>query len=402
MLEGWRSMPFAWYEGMKLVQLFKIYWPDNGGGIAAVMDMVSDAADCMGKALNRTECRQEMVVCRPRPGMPSKQDCYKGKNVYRCRSFAEIASTPVSIEFLVKARKAAKDADIVIYHFPYPMADIGILFRLYRGKLIVWWHCDFDTQKGKILTRLYRPIVKHTLKKADIIIVSAKGNINGSQILRKYKDKCRVIPFAVPDDLAQKGRTYYESRNSGTRRKVHVLFIGRFVWYKGLDVLLKAFAKLDHKKYELLLVGDGPLLSDMQSLAKHLNLNNVAFAGSVSQDEKIKKIQWSDFLVLPSVSKAEAFGIVQIEAMAFGKPVINTSIPGGVPEICPNGVCGITVRPHNKKELARAIKRLGEDTSLRETYGKRAIELVKEKYNTSRMVRQYINVFQNIMETSGS
>ncbi len=381
------------------MQLFKIYWPDNGGGIAAVMDMVSHAFEFIANKLDDRECRQEMVVCRPRPGMPFQQDEYHGVNVYRCRTFADIASTPFSAEFLIKGCRAAKDADIVVYHFPYPMADIGVLLKLYRGRLIVWWHCDFDTQKGRILAKLYKPLAEHTLKKADAIIVSAKGNIKGSKILRKYKNKCRVIPFSVSDEMAQTGREYYDSRKKKTPAdKVCVLFIGRFVWYKGLDVLLKAFTKLDAEKYELLLAGDGPLYDDIRLLADNLGLNNVTFAGTVTQEEKIRKIEWCDFLVLPSVSKAEAFAIVQIEAMAFGKPVINTWLPSGVPEVCPHGECGITVKPQNEKELAGAIKKLGEDIPLREKYGQRAIALAESRYNVSYMMKRYMHLFQNVLD----
>lgn len=331
--------------------------------------------------------------------MPSKRDCYNGVRVYRCRSFAEIASAPLSASFLARGRKETKDADIVVSHFPYPMTDLGILMGLFGGKLVVWWHCDFDTQKGRILTKLYTPLVKNTLKKADAIIVSAKGNITGSRILRKFRHKCHVISFAVSDEIAAEGRAYCAKKHgeeAGRKTKVHVIFIGRFVWYKGLDILLKAFSRLDRDLYELVLVGDGPLAGNMKKLAEELRLGNVRFAGAVSEKEKRDWLKWCDFLVLPSVSKAEAFAIVQIEAMAFGKPVINTWIPSGVPDICPNGVSGITVNPRSEKELAEAIQKLGEDRKLREQLGERGFRLVEEKYSRTYMVKQYIRLFQSI------
>ena len=126
---------------------------------------------------------------------------------------------------------------------------------------------------------------------------------------------------------------------------VNILFVGRLVWYKGLDILLKAFAQMKYKNCTLTIVGGGPLEQELHDLAKKLGLKNVIFTGMISEEEKVKHIEKCDFLVLPSISKAEAFALVQIEAMAFGKPVINTALPSGVPCVSINGVTGLTVQP---------------------------------------------------------
>ena len=176
--------------------------------------------------------------------------------------------------------------DIVIYNFPYPLVDLAVLFGLIRGTLIVWWHCDFNI-KGKLANAMFRPLVNHTLKKANKTIVSSEGNIAGSETLRKYADKCAVIPFAVDQTLIEEGKNYYRSeRQAQPSAPVHALFIGRFVWYKGIDVLLKAYSELDQSKYELTLVGDGPLFDDMKKLADSLHLAHVNFTGHVSGEEK--------------------------------------------------------------------------------------------------------------------
>lgn len=377
---------------MKLVHLFKYYWPDNGGGIAAAMDMAIHAFNSYSKGKRGN--RQEIICCWQENGKKAKKEKYNGISVYRCKSLCSFASTQFSLQFIKAVEWRTRNADIVVYNFPYPLVDLGVFLHRIHGKLVIWWHCDFDTQKGRLVTALYRPLVRHTLKKADAVIVSAEGNISGSDTLEPFRNKCRVIPFAVSKEWEEQGRRHFEGGKCRPDGKVHILFIGRFVWYKGIDILLRAFSGLNDERYELVLVGDGPLFSDMQALAKNMELDNIKFTGSVSEKEKAEWIKWSDFLVLPSISKAEAFAIVQIEAMAFGKPVINTWISSGVPDVSINGESGITVKAGDEKELAAAMDRLGEDVDLRERYGKRAMELVKENYTMPVLDKRYGKLFK--------
>lgn len=378
---------------MKLVHLFKYYWPDNGGGIATAMDMAINAFNKYSRGEKNN--KQEIVCCWQKPGKKYKEDYYNNIKVYRCKSLFAFASTQFSTQFMRVVNRETKDADIVIYNFPYPFVDLAILFGKIHGKLVIWWHCDFDTTKGKFLTKIYTPLVKHTLKKANAIIVSAKGNIEGSKILNPFKNKCYVIPFAVSDEMVRDGKKYYLMEKA-LNDKCHILFIGRFVWYKGIDVLLKAYQKLDSNKFELVLAGNGPLFNNMKNLSASLGLNNVTFAGSVSEKEKINLIKWCDYLVLPSISKAEAFAIVQIEAMAYGKPVINTLLPSGVPDVCPNGMAGITVKPKNIDELYKAMKYMGENINFRNKLGKKAIEIVNTNYTMDVLSQRYANLFDSL------
>lgn len=389
---------------MKITQLFKIYWPDNGGGIAKVMEDIADGF---------RDCEQEILVCQDSGKKKSADDTYKGIAVHRCRQLFELASTPVSLQFLRDVRKRTRNSDLVIYHFPYPMADLAVLLGLYSGRLIVWWHCGFEKYPG--LAFLYLPLVRHTLKKADRIIVSSKENIRHSKLLRQYCKKCEVVPFCVSNAYLQRGRDYaagqmqqnpeetgrpaQESLSQKMQNQtIRILFIGRLVWYKGCDVLLKAFAQIRHPDCSLVLVGGGPLEHELKNLAAALKLNRVEFTGIVSEEEKMRRIEACDFLVLPSISKAEAFAVVQLEAMAFGKPVINTALQSGVPDVSIDGVTGITVKPGSVRELARAMDRLSYDDRLRKRYGKNALLRVQKRYTQQIMVERYKKIFQQLLE----
>ena len=374
---------------MKIIQAFKIYWPDNGGGIAKVMESIADAF---------ADCRQEIIVCQNDRHKKSVDDMYKGIPVHRCRQLFTCVSTPVSIEFLRKIKQDTTNSDLLIYHFPYPMADLAVLLGLPAGRLVVWWHCGFE--KYAWLAPLYRPFAWHTLKKADLILVSAKGNVKNSRLLRQFEKKCRVIPFCVSDTYLQKGSAYAagieKAQESGESQKktIRILFIGRLVWYKGCDVLLKAFQSMKQKNCRLILIGSGVLEMELRQLAASLGLTHVEFMGRVSEKEKMRQIEMCDFLVLPSVSKAEAFAVVQIEAMAFGKPVINTALPSGVPDVSIDGVTGITVKPKSVRGLARAMDTLAEDEGLRRMYGSNALQRVQEKYTQQKMGERYREIFE--------
>lgn len=378
---------------IKITQLFKVYWPDNGGGIARVMESIVDGS---------ADCAQEIIVCQASRKKKRADGWYKGAVVHRCRQVFEVMSTPVSLQFLLDVRKRTKDSDIVIYHFPYPMADLAIWLGLCSGKLVVWWHCGVE--KHKRLASLYRPLVRHTLKKADRILVSSKGNIVNSNILSAYRKKCRVIPFCVSDEYLRRGQTYagdifrqaQQAALFKEKRPVRILFIGRLVWYKGCDILLKAFARMQRTDCRLVLVGGGPLERELKSLAADLKLKNIEFAGIVSEEEKMHQIEVCDFLVLPSISEAEAFAIVQLEAMAFGKPVINTKLKSGVPDVSVDGVTGKTVKPGNIPALTEAMEELAGDAQLRLEYGRNALRIVQEKYTQELMARRHRNVFREL------
>lgn len=379
---------------MKITQLFKIYWPDNGGGIAQVMENI---------AAGISDWEQEIIVCQDSRKKKSADDRYHGIAVHRCSQILELASTPVSLQFLRDVKERTKDSDIVIYHFPYPMADLAVLLGMYSGRLIVWWHCGFETYRK--LAFLYRPLVRHTLKKADCILVSSKGNVRNSAVLRRYQKKCRVIPFCVSEECRQRGQQYAARADrqraqlppGNRKQRICILFVGRLVWYKGCDILLRAFAGMHDKDCSLVIVGSGPLEQKLKKLALSLGLKDVEFTGMVSEEEKMRRIEACDFLVLPSTAKAEAFAVVQLEAMAFGKPVINTALQSGVPYVSVDGVTGRTVKPGSVRELTAAMEELAGNETLRREYGNHALQIVQKEYTQELMVKRHRRLFQELI-----
>lgn len=380
-------------EKLKMIQLFKIYFPDNGGGIATVIETVASFFDAEN---------QEIVVCHEKAGKRTRDDIHGGVRVHRCRHFG-FQSSPLSWEFLRDAVERMRKSDLAIYHYPYPLADMAILLSGKAdkkhgkrndirggGKIVVWWHCDVK----KTLQPFYHLLVQHTLEMADIVIISSGNNLRMAPLLRKHRKKCRIIPYCVSDECLRYGGNIVTKRN-GRKKRVTILFVGRLVWYKGVDILLKAYAKMTYPDRTIVIMGNGPMRKKWERMAAGLNLKNVYFEGSVTEEEKWQAMSHCDFLVLPSTAEAEAFGLVQIEAMASGKPVINTALRSGVTEVSRDGVTGITVPPGDADALAEAMDRLAHDGGLRRKYGSRARKTVERKYTAERMKKKFFSALES-------
>jgi rhamnosyl/mannosyltransferase len=166
--------------------------------------------------------------------------------------------------------------------------------------------------------------------------------------------------------------------------------VGRLVYYKGAEYAVRAMTKIDAN---LLIIGDGPLKQNLERQARELGVaDRVFFLGKV--DGSISPwYQASDVFILPSIARSEAFGIVQLEAMACGKPVVNTDLASGVPYVSLDGETGITVPPSNPEALADAVNRLLDNPSLRAAYGQAAVRRVQNEFSLDLMVRRTLEVY---------
>src|SRR5208282_472630 len=145
----------------------------------------------------------------------------------------------------------------------------------------------------------------------------------------------------------------------------------------------------------LLLVGEGPLLKKLERQAFDAGaMDRITFLGRVSQEEMIGYFHAADVFVMPSIARSEAFGIAQLEAMACGKPVVNTRLKSGVPFVSIDGETGITVPPCSPEAIAVAVNRLLDDPALRTAYGRAATRRVQNEFSLDMMVRRTIEVYR--------
>jgi glycosyltransferase involved in cell wall biosynthesis len=237
--------------------------------------------------------------------------------------------------------------------------------------------------------------VSRVYRRGRRVIVSSPDLGRHARALAPYQDRLAVIPFgidvsrwtATPEAMARASAMRRDSRPL-------VLFAGRMVPYKGVDVLLDALAGLD---VCAVLVGDGPSKAAWAAKATQLGLEDrVTFAGAVPHDELVALYHACDIFVLPSVTRAEAFGYVQLEAMACGKPVVSTTVPSGVPWVNRHEETGLTVPPGDAPAFRRAIARLADDAPLRSRLGAAGQARVRSEFTIERMGDRIATLFEEI------
>lgn len=369
---------------IKVLQVNKLYYPVTGGVERVVQQIAEGLKDRVD---------MKVLVCRTKGG--SIDDVVNGVAVRRSGSFGMAFSMPVSFSFFSDFRKLTKDADIVHIHMPFPLADVAALLSGYKGKIFLWWHSDVVKQK-KILP-FYKPFMHWLLRRADRIIVATRGHVEDSLYLPPFASKCTIIPYGVDPHIllvsdVQCGQKLSDS-NKGSCR---ILYVGRLVYYKGCDVLLDAFAKVHGAR--LVMVGSGPLEEQLKQQAERLGVSDgVDFKGTLSEDLLMQEFASCDFFVLPSVERSEAFGLVQIEAMSFGKPVVNTKLPGGVPYVSLDGATGITVPPGNSRKLAAAMQKLVDDSDLRGKLGAVAYKRAREEFSMDVMLERLFKEYEKAL-----
>lgn len=363
---------------LRILEVNKAYYP-HIGGIESLIKQYSEELSTF------PDTSVQVLVCRDDKGKGSVE-VIDGVTVTRANSFGTYFSCPVSFDFIRKFRKMAKDADVIEIHVPFPLADVALMLSGFKGKVVVAWHSDVVKQK-KLLT-FYKPFMRYLLKRADKIVVATEGHILGSDYLPEFKDKCVVIPYGLTlSDYDSAERKPILTSKLSVKDNVKVFFSGRLVPYKGVDILLKSFKTIEGA--ELFLTGKGPLEDDLRKFVDDNGMSHkVHFLGFLSDSDLKAAYADCDIFVLPSVLKSEAFGIVQIEAMAYGKPVINTNLPSGVPYISVDGKTGFTVQPYDAVGLNEAIIKLVNNPSLREEYGKAARKRVEECFNEEFVIQE--------------
>jgi rhamnosyl/mannosyltransferase len=271
----------------------------------------------------------------------------------------------------------SSDADLTHLHMPNPFGAAAYLLSGYKGPLIVTWH--FDVVRQQLLNRLFRPLFNRVMRRAFAVIATSPNLARSSEMLQGLGDRVRIIPYGIDYEPYDRGDPEAAVIRQRYGPKI-VLGVGRLIYYKGWRYLISAMSKVDAT---LLIVGDGPLREELERQAQTEGVAaRVHFVGEKAQ--LVPYYQACDVFVLSSI-RGEAFGLVQLEAMAAGKPVINTMLDSGVPFVSRDGESGCTVPPHDPKALAAAINRLLGDERLRRHYGRAGRRRVEQEFSVRAM-----------------
>ena len=363
---------FKYIMQIKIAQVVCVF-PPYKSGIGNVAAHFARLAAAAGHAVT-------VFTPRYRPVAQEQSSAYRVMRLWPILKRGNAALLP---GLLYKIR----DFDLVHLHYPFfGGAEPVFLSKAAGGRFKLAIHYHMDAGRLPLVSKLFgapgKLLIKPLFNRADVITCASLDYLKHSAIkdyVSRYPEKFAEIPFGTDTEF------FLPVPPAG--RENTVLFVGGLDTahnFKGIDVLLKAFAKLKQSA-RLVIVGDGDRRPAYEKMTINLGLQRrVEFTGRVSDRELAGYYRRAALLVLPSVNRHEAFGLVLLEAMACGTPVIASALPG-VRSVFTDGRQGFLVKPGDENDLGEKIDRLLGDPGLRKKMGKAARELAVNKYDWSRV-----------------
>jgi len=366
------------------------YYPPHIGGIEFHVRTLAEALVAAGHQVRVIACNNERSYC---------EETINGVEIIRLPRITEQASTPIARNFGRVLAYEAKTADLLHFHFPYPWGEAQWVLQAASKTTpyVVTYHSDIVRQK--LALRFYQPFLNRFLDRARLIIASSPQLIAGSPYLAPRAAKCRQVNFGLATEHIAHNPVAI-ARAAELRAQYGgapiVLFVGRLVYYKGVDVLARAIPLVPDAHF--VVIGAGPARAQLES--------TVAAAGAASRlhiidyadDEEL--IAWyhaADIMTLPSTSPSEAFGLVQIEAHAAGTPVVSSDLPTGVTYANLDGVTGLTAPVGDASALAAGLQRLLADDALRARLGAQAQIRALSDFSVEAMAAATTRVYEEAL-----
>ncbi|QYF87651.1 glycosyltransferase [Brevundimonas sp. PAMC22021] len=336
-----------------------------------------------------TRCRVEVLVNAGR-GEAAGEDHVGGVRVRRMRTQAVVMSQPLALSLLWMMRPA--DHDEVHLHAPNPYAATVLWLkrlatpRAKQPRLFVIHHADVQGRRfpRMVLMPLYRALARA----AERVVVTSMRNFEASRDLPRDVRIAVLAPSAKldqhPASEAEKAEAYAWRR---ARFGGHPLvgFVGRHARYKGLEVLIRSIAIMPDVR--VVIAGDGPCRAQAEALAADLEVaDRIDFLGEVSHADKVRLLLAVDVLAFPSTDNTEAFGVIQLEAMLLGAPVVATRLPTGVADVAIDGLTALTCAPGDPDDLAARLRQVLDDPLLAERLRRCARAHVLERFSEAVML----------------
>jgi len=337
---------------------------------------------------------QITVVCANEP--PFEECQVQGIQVRRLPYFFKIAGTNITPSLFFQLMK--EDFEVIHTHFPTPWsAEISLICAKLRKKpCILTYHNDVE-KPGLLglITKFYNTFLLNLLLRAvDKILVTQPRYIHDSRFLTKHLEKISIITNGIsklPDGTRL------------LRKKTSLLFVGildNYHRYKGVDYLIEALflVSQDCRDIHLDVVGNGDLVTELQQRARHLNVDQyIRFWGYVDDQKLTELYQTSTVFVLPSIDLHEGFGIVLLEAMAHGLPVVTTEVVGISTEIIEHGA-GVIVPAKDPVAIAEAVNTLLSDPWKAQQMGRNGQELIQRKYLWTEITKEVIKIYEDVVQ----
>ncbi|CAN7731995.1 glycosyltransferase family 4 protein [Pseudomonas umsongensis] len=368
---------------MRVLHFFKTYYPDTTGGIEQVIFQL-----CQGTRRLGVENQVLTISQNPTPARLKVAD----HQVVRVKETLNLASTGLSLRVFSQFKEMAAEADLVHFHFPWPLMDL-VHFATDHGRpTVLSYHSDIVKQRT--LLKLYTPLMKRFLRSMDRIVVASPNYLDSSEALKPFADKTVVIPYGLNQSAYPRASTETLSRLHKNLPEKFFLFVGVLRYYKGLDSLLNALEGVD---YPVVILGSGPNELELKAQAQKLQLRNVLFLGRLDDEEKVCLLQMCYALVFPSHLRSEAFGISLLEASMHGKPMISCEIGTGTTYVNIHEETGLAVPPDSPVALREAMHRLWNNPEETQRFGNNARARFQELFTANRMCESMVQIYNDVI-----
>ena len=381
---------------MKILQVSKFYPPVMGG--------IESVSYELTQGLNRRGLQTDVLCCNTARTTVRECGIVEGRvhSITRAASFGRLLSTSMAPALVVEALRVRSTYDVVHVQMPDPMAALALWLARPTGKVVLHWQSDVVKQRRALL--LYVRIQRWLLERADAIIATTPPYARSSPWLQPFGHKVEIIPIGISDlsNTVSALRTEEIRQRFGGKKLIFSL--GRMTYYKGFDVLIQAATLLPEESM-IVVGGSGELLEVYRAEVRARGLEGkICFVGRIADEDVASYFAACSLFCLPSTVRAEAYGVVLLEAMVMGKPSVATDIEGsGVPWVNQHGVTGLNVPVRNALALAEALNHLLNNDSLAKQMGQSARQRYDQHLTADAMVSATADLYHRLMTapTSG-
>lgn len=368
---------------MRILHFFKTYYPDTTGGIEQVIFQLCQGSRALG-------IESQVLTLSPMP-TPAKIQV-ADHQVIRVKENFNVASTGFSLAAFSQFKEMAVEADLIHFHFPWPMMDLVHFATRHGRPTVLSYHSDIIKQRT--LLKVYGPLMNQFLKSMDRILVASPNYLQSSETLKSFTDKTTVVPYGLDPSAYP---IFSPKKQEEWRKRVPLkffLFVGVLRYYKGLDSLLSALEGVD---YPLVILGGGPQELELKAQAERLHLRNVIFLGRLDDEDKTCLLQMCHALVFPSHLRSEAFGISLLEASMYSKPMISCEIGTGTTYVNIHEETGLCVPPSEPLVLREAMHRLWNDDETAKRFGANAKLRFEKFFTAQHMCKSTAQVYRQLL-----
>lgn len=342
---------------MKILHFGKYYPPFHGGMEVYLRDLVKQQS-----------AQHQVVVLAHNHEFgllysDTKEEYVDGIKVIRQSTLKPVLFTPFMLGVRKKVRQLVEEFQPDVIHISWPNPSALLLLLSKEARRIPWvvqWQSDMVTDRSsrllKIAYWLFRPFEKKLLKQASSVIASTKEYFSKSKALKPFEYKCSFIPLGIEfasHEVSQDDHNWAESLWGDSEYKIYN--IGRLTFYKNHELLINAAKEMPEARF--VITGSGKLESQLKQQIKNARLSNVVLTGSLSSSKLHALLQSCDIFCLPSNDRAESYGMVLLEALDYGKPILVSNLPGsGMKWIASQTHLGTLFDCNSAKDLVQKIR----------------------------------------------